>query len=598
MALFTPRGVGYIFVFFIHYIYIIYIYIIFVRFLVDEFLKKREMAVHASPYPSALLCFMDGVSWAFIFPCYWLLDRLLGSCVPTTLEKRRRSQDPCSFSSLSVVVLVPLYLVLLLASLPFALLGFLVWAPVQTARLSYLYTHQPISDKQRAAEQGAGLVPGEWRAQGRSFCFSSANVCLLPDAFARFNNLADTQSRAVEVGRRIRNGASRPQIKIYIDSPTNTSISAASFSSLATQNNASGGGGFRRTSSLDHRPEPEHSEHAADCPAHQVSNCPAHSSPVASPSSSPGSRDCPAHPSAATPPSSGSPNGHTHHHDCPAHPSGTPGSTSNSPQKVPECLLHSSNQDPHDCPLHSSSQHTADCPAHSTVHNGPDCPLHTSDQNAPECPMHSSNQSSPECPMHSLNHNAMHDSCPMHSTNQNAPADCPMHSANESVSDCPMHSTNQTAPADCPMHSCANQSSSPECPAHPSGVQISISGPEPNGRNQRHHHCHDADASSLESRTASRESLTRFHADSSGGGGNMATNNTLSHRMSVQKRHAGRKRRHGDDGFDHEISAFFPANLDFLALQVIASGVYDYKYLKRYKPPPGFPHCLRSSITG
>lgn len=67
-------------------------------------------------------------------------------------------------------------------------------------------------------------MTAEWRPQGRSFCFSSANVCLLPDSLARFNNLSDTHRRAREVGKRIRNGASRPQIKIYIDSPTNTSI--------------------------------------------------------------------------------------------------------------------------------------------------------------------------------------------------------------------------------------------------------------------------------------------------------------------------------------------------------------------------------------
>ena len=83
------------------------------------------------------------------------------------------------------------------------------------------------------AEQGqagpAGAGVGEWRPQGRSFCFCSANVCLLPDSLARFNNLSDTHRRAREVGKRIRNGASRPQIKIYIDSPTNTSIRYGEF---------------------------------------------------------------------------------------------------------------------------------------------------------------------------------------------------------------------------------------------------------------------------------------------------------------------------------------------------------------------------------
>ncbi|XP_031420207.1 sphingomyelin phosphodiesterase 3 [Clupea harengus] len=500
------------------------------------------MGLHASPYPSALLCFLDGLSWGFIFPCYWLLDRLLGSCVPTSLERRRRSQDPCSFSSLSVAVAVPLYLLLLLASLPLALLGFLVWAPLQATRQSYLYTHEPISDKQRAAEQGAGLVPGEWRPQGRSFCFGSANVCLLPDALARFNNLTNTQARGTEIGRRIRNGASRPQIKIYIDSPTNTSISAASFSSLAAQNNA---GGFRRTSSLDQRAEPEPADTpAGDCPAHHSPDCPAH--PCAGLPSTTASSNCPAHPSVTTPAITASA-------DCPAHSSSASCSApdchlpSEANQNTPDCPLHSSNQDTHDCPMHSSNQIASDCPMQSSNQNAPDCPLHSSNQIASDCPMQSSNQNAPDCPLHSSNQIAS--DCPMQSSNQNAP-DCPMHSSNQIAPDCPMPSSNQNAP---------------DCPLHPSGVQISISAPEPNGRQdpERRNPRPDADTGSLDSRTASRESLTRFHGDG------VPSNNTLSHRTSMVKRHVGRKRRHGDDGFDHEVTAFFPANLDFLCLQEV-----------------------------
>lgn len=551
------------------------------------------MALHASPYPSALLCFLDGLSWGFIFPCYWLLDRLLASCVPTTVEKRRRSQDPCSFSSLSVLIAVPLYLLLWLASLPFALLGFLVWAPLQTSRQPYLYTHQPISNKQRVAEQGAGLASAEWRAQGRSFCFSSANVCLLPDAFARFNNLADTQSRAIEVGRRIRNGANRPQIKIYIDSPTNTSISAASFSSLATQNNA---GGFRRASSLDHRPEPERPDQhpgdgveqppssspssATDCPLHPTQQTTAPS--------------CPAHPAVATPPTavsckqatlSGSSSdtplllqSHQHSpdcplnssnedgHDCPMHPS--------SNQSAPDCPLHSvSSQNAEDCPLHSASnQGSSDCPMHSsTNHSAPECAMHSvSNETAPDCPIHTvSNETAPDCPMHSLPNQNIPD-CPLHSSTNASSPDTPMHPSNHSAPDCPLHAVlNQGAP-DCPMHPSSNQNDS-DCPLHPSGVQISISGPEPNGGPDPHprNHRPDAEAGSLDSRATSHESLTRCHGDGSGSMGGIPSNNTLSHRTSLLKRHVGRKRRHGDDGFDHEISAFFPANLDFLCLQEV-----------------------------
>uniref|UniRef100_A0A672Z1L4 sphingomyelin phosphodiesterase n=1 Tax=Sphaeramia orbicularis TaxID=375764 RepID=A0A672Z1L4_9TELE len=400
------------------------------------------MVLYTTPYSGACLHFLDGLSWSLVFPCYWLLDRLLASCVATSLEKRQRSQDPCSFLTLCVLVSAPLYLLLLLASLPFALLGFILWAPLQAVRQPYLYTYsRSVPDKQlvepgQAEPSGGGV--GEWRPQGRSFCFCSANVCLLPDSLARFNNLSDTHRRAREVGKRIRNGASRPQIKIYIDSPTNTSISAASFCSLAT--------GFRRTSSLDQRPDHTH-----------TTNGPA--DPETEPLT-----ECPIHPSGAT--------------DCPIHPP-------------------TGDQGPPQCPLHrDDSDTTADCPLHAN--GGSDCPVHTSEGAQPKPPL--------------------------------------------------------------------------DCPLHTSGVQISISAPEPDpqgGESETgNHRPGDQAGGDTGSMTASRESLARYHGGDGGVG--ISSNNTLSHvpRTSIFKR-PGRKRRHGDETFDHEISAFFPANLDFLALQEV-----------------------------
>ncbi|KAL7885342.1 hypothetical protein AOLI_G00056370 [Acnodon oligacanthus] len=412
------------------------------------------MVLHTSPYPSAFLSFLSSLSWALVFPCYWMLDRLLASCVATSLEKRRHSQDPCSFLALGVLISTPLYLVLLLASLPFALLGFLLWAPLQASRHPYIYSYRK-PDAHRAEQGPSAAGSGEWRPQGRSFCFGSANVCLLPDSLARFNNLADTQRRAREVGKRIRNGASRPQIKIYIDSPTNTSISAASFCSLATQ-------GFRRTSSLDQRPEPTTGSEGDSEPASE----------------------------------------------CPVHPSG--GSSS-------------------DCPIHNG-QNTSECPVHPSGVTNSDCPVHNS-QNIAECPLHSSQEEpSPDCPVH--------------------------------------HPGDLQASGECPVHSTTAGPGSDDCPLHPSGVQISITSPEPETAETKNHRPSEGDTGSLQSRTASRESLTRFHGTTDGGG--ITSNNTLSqHRASFFKRPTGRKRRHGDDGFDHEISAFFPANLDFLCLQEV-----------------------------
>ncbi|XP_036964423.1 sphingomyelin phosphodiesterase 3 [Acanthopagrus latus] len=426
------------------------------------------MVLHTTPYTSACLHFLDGLSWSLVFPCYWLLDRLLASCVATSLEKRQRSQDPCSFLTLCVAISAPLYLLLFLASLPFALLGFIIWAPLQAIRQPYLYTYRR-PDKHQA-EQGqagpGGVGIGEWRPQGRSFCFCSANVCLLPDSLARFNNLSDTHRRAREVGRRIRNGASRPQIKIYIDSPTNTSISAASFSSLAT--------GFRRTSSLDQRPDQTHTNGPADPETEPLTECPVHSS---------GAIDCPVHP-----------------------PEGDQGSA--------------------ECPLHSEK---ADTTAE----------------------------------------------CPLHAAGTNGSSDCPVHTSGE-ASDCPMHSTgaqNGQGHNDCPMHGEGTKPKpSQDCPLHTSGVQISISAPEPDPQDEEaetgNHRPGEHTGGDTGSMTASRESLARYHGNDGGIG--ISSNNTLSHvpRTSIFKR-PGRKRRHGDETFDHEISAFFPANLDFLALQEV-----------------------------
>uniref|UniRef100_A0A665V8T2 Sphingomyelin phosphodiesterase 3 n=1 Tax=Echeneis naucrates TaxID=173247 RepID=A0A665V8T2_ECHNA len=407
------------------------------------------MVLYTTPYSSASLHFLDGLSWSLVFPCYWLLDRLLASCVATSLEKHQRSQDPCSFLTLCVLISAPVYLFLLLASLPFALLGFIIWAPLQALRQPYLYTHcRP--DKYQAEEAQsalAGIGVGEWRPQGRSFCFCSANVCLLPDSLARFNNLSDTHRRAREVGKRIRNGASRPQIKIYIDSPTNTSISAASFSSLAT--------GFRRTSSVDHRPDQTHTIN---------------------------------------------------------------GLTDTEPEPLTEC------------PIHSSG--ATNCPLHTVV----------GDQGSSGCPLHQDETDTTT-------------DCQLHPTGANNNSDCPVHSSGENISDHPVAST---------------------CPLHTSGVQISISAPEPDAQEEEAETGNQAgDTGSV---TASRESLARYHGGESGVG--ISSNNILSHvpRTSIFKR-PGRKRRQGDETFDHEISAFFPANLDFLALQE----VFDHGSITRLR---------------
>lgn len=66
------------------------------------------------------------------------------------------------------------------------------------------------------APPGWAALLSEWKGTpgpGKSFCFATANLCLLPDSLARLNNVFNTQARAKEIGQRIHNGASRPQVK-------------------------------------------------------------------------------------------------------------------------------------------------------------------------------------------------------------------------------------------------------------------------------------------------------------------------------------------------------------------------------------------------
>ncbi|XP_036399711.1 sphingomyelin phosphodiesterase 3-like [Megalops cyprinoides] len=606
------------------------------------------MVLYTSAFSNDFLHLLNSLSWVFIFPCYWLLDRLLASFVATTKEKRQHSQDPCSSRALCALVSAPLYLALILASLPFALLGFLLWAPLQAARRPYVYSQRRVALQH--AEQGSnpGEPPARWRPQGRSFCFCSANVCLLPDSLARFNNLSDTQGRAREVGTRIRNGASRPQIKIFVDSPTNTSVSAASFSSLAQQ-----GAGPCKTQSAERRldsngrleqqeggrveqqeggrVEQQREECAPQTGPHTPPDCPLHSSGHQTlpdcplhPTGQHTLPDCPLHPTGqpSLPDCPLHTSGYHTLPDCPLHPTGPP--------TIPDCPLHTSGQiTPLDCPLHPAGQHThpdcplhaseqqtvhvcplhpsgqqtfPDCPIHSTgQHTVPDCPLHTSGQHTlldcpihpsgqqtlPDCPLHASGQQTvhdcpvhpsgqqnvidcplhspeqhtlPDCPLHATEQHTLPD-CPLHATEQHTLPDCPLHPTEEqTLPDCPLHSTGYHALPDCPVHP-IGQHTLPDCPVHPSEVQISISASEPVPEATSPVYPPTGDAGSPDSYIGSCESLPRCHA------GARSMSNSAPSRCA--RKPAGHKCHYGEDGFDHEISAFFPANLDFLCLQEV-----------------------------
>lgn len=190
------------------------------------------MSLRESPFPNGFLEGLHAVGWGLIFPCFWFLDRLIAVCVSTTLERMWRHEQECYLYPLKLIFGSVLFFILFLISTPFALLGFILWAPLQAIRrpFSYHKQEQSIPMENRNAR---------WEEMGKiSFGFLTGNVCLLPDGIARFNNLGHTQKRALIIGKSIVQGVTRPHIRIFVDSPSSCGTVTPS-SSLIPQPNAS-----------------------------------------------------------------------------------------------------------------------------------------------------------------------------------------------------------------------------------------------------------------------------------------------------------------------------------------------------------------------
>ncbi|XP_061633966.1 sphingomyelin phosphodiesterase 5 isoform X2 [Phyllopteryx taeniolatus] len=169
------------------------------------------MALETSPFPNRCAAVAHAAGWALILPCFWFLDRLIAVCKLTTLE--RRQEDTCYLYPLKAFFGSIAFFVLFVVTAPVALLGFLLWAPLQACRRPFCYHRETVSLQ---SETHRGL---ELEGKG-SFVFASANLCLLPDSLARFNNLGHTQRRASAIGEYIAQGVGRPNIRIFIDSPS------------------------------------------------------------------------------------------------------------------------------------------------------------------------------------------------------------------------------------------------------------------------------------------------------------------------------------------------------------------------------------------
>lgn len=170
------------------------------------------------------------MGWAFIVPCFWFLDRLIAVCKSTTLEQSQRLEQECYLRPLEVFFGSITFFILFLATAPLAFLGFLLWAPLQACRRPFSYHREIPSLPEKATNKGFELTGKA------SFVFASANLCLLPDSLARFNNLANTQRRATAIGQCIVQGISRPNIQILVDSPSSCGTLSPSSSILPTVN--------------------------------------------------------------------------------------------------------------------------------------------------------------------------------------------------------------------------------------------------------------------------------------------------------------------------------------------------------------------------
>ncbi|KAM7176164.1 sphingomyelin phosphodiesterase 5-like [Macrochelys suwanniensis] len=154
------------------------------------------MVLRESPFPNRLVSGLYSLAQYLLFPSYWAADCLL-DLRETTAQRQQNRRQHCPCCSLRGLLTGPWLLLLLLLSMPVALLGLLLWLPLQAARRPFAYKHTELSRHPELWE-----LPGK----GRAFSFVSANVCLLPDGLAKFSNLGEMWQRVARIGQRLTQG--------------------------------------------------------------------------------------------------------------------------------------------------------------------------------------------------------------------------------------------------------------------------------------------------------------------------------------------------------------------------------------------------------
>lgn len=199
------------------------------------------MAIPESPFPNACVSGLHAFGWVLVFPSFLCLDRLIANLKPTTQELQQQIEEECYLRPLRMVFGTLLFFTLFLLWAPLGLLGFLLWAPLQSVRRPFCYYHHHQHGARSSLALPVSPLPpmtgaplADALAVGRvSLSFATANLCLLPDSLARFNNLSHTQRRAAKIGDSISQATVRPDIRIYVDSPSSCGTLSPSASLLA-----------------------------------------------------------------------------------------------------------------------------------------------------------------------------------------------------------------------------------------------------------------------------------------------------------------------------------------------------------------------------
>lgn len=155
------------------------------------------MTLPESPFPNKFVKGIHSVGWILIFPCFWSLDRLIAVCKSTTQEQTQRKEQECYLHPLKVLFGSILFFIFFVLTAPLAFLGLLLWAPLQACRRPFSYHKEAPSSLEMETQRGFEI------AGKASFTFATANLCLLPDSLARFNNLGHTPGRASTIGQLI-----------------------------------------------------------------------------------------------------------------------------------------------------------------------------------------------------------------------------------------------------------------------------------------------------------------------------------------------------------------------------------------------------------